>query len=128
MASSHTNLNFVLFPLMAQGHQIPMVDIARLLAQRGVIVTIITTPVNAKRFKSIIDRAIEDNLRTQVVEVQFPFAEAGLPEGFENFDLLTSTSHMVNMYMFTAMKLLEKPAENVLLSSISATKLHHLRW
>ncbi|KAF2565755.1 hypothetical protein F2Q68_00024298 [Brassica cretica] len=50
---SYPPLHFVLFPFMAQGHMIPMVDIARLLAQRGVIITIVTTPYNAGRFKNV---------------------------------------------------------------------------
>ncbi|XP_071690635.1 UDP-glycosyltransferase 73E1-like [Rutidosis leptorrhynchoides] len=112
MATPSTDLHFVLFPLMAQGHQIPMIDIARILAERGVIVTIIATPVNAKRFKPVIDRAIKEKLKIRVLEVELPFAEAGLPEGCENFDLITSASQLVNM--FTAMKLLEKPSEKIL--------------
>lgn len=51
MAFRPEDLHFVLFPLMAQGHLIPMVDMGRILAQRGAIVTIITSPVNANRFK-----------------------------------------------------------------------------
>ena len=35
MASQSQPLHFILFPLMAQGHMIPMIDIAKLLAQRG---------------------------------------------------------------------------------------------
>ncbi|MCD9560195.1 UDP-Glycosyltransferase [Datura stramonium] len=57
--------HFVLFPFMAQGHMIPMIDIARLLAQQGVLITILSTPSNANRFKSVIDRAIEAGLKIQ---------------------------------------------------------------
>ncbi|KAI3743467.1 hypothetical protein L1987_61176 [Smallanthus sonchifolius] len=112
MASHPTNLHFVLFPLMAQGHMIPMIDMARMLAQRGSIVTIITTPVNANRFKSVIDRAIESKLKIQILELQLPCVEVGLPEGCENFDLLPSYAHAVNMIL--AMNMLEDPAENML--------------
>ncbi|KAI3677164.1 hypothetical protein L1987_86785 [Smallanthus sonchifolius] len=112
MASHPTNLHFVLFPLMAQGHMIPMIDMARMLAQRGSIVTIITTPVNANRFKSVIDRAIEANLNIQILELQFPCVEVGLPKGCENFDLLPSYAHADNMIL--AMNMLEEPAENML--------------
>ncbi|KAJ0503325.1 putative trans-zeatin O-beta-D-glucosyltransferase [Helianthus annuus] len=114
MASpSHpTNLHFVLFPLMTQGHLIPMVDMARILAQRGIMVTIITSPVNANRFKSVIDRAIEADLKIQVLEIQLPCVEVGLPEGCENFDMLPSNAHAVNMYL--AMIMLEEPAEKML--------------
>lgn len=106
------NLQFVLFPLMAQGHMIPMVDMARILAQRGSMVTIVTTPLNANRFISVIDRAIEDQLKVQILELQLPCAEAGLPEGCENFDSLPSAGHAVNMIL--AMNLLEQPAESML--------------
>ncbi|XP_004249620.1 UDP-glycosyltransferase 73C4-like [Solanum lycopersicum] len=82
--------HFVLFPFMAQGHMIPMMDIARLLAQRGVIITILTSHLNANRFKNVIDRAIETGLKIQVVHLYFPSLEAGLPEGCENFDMLPS--------------------------------------
>ncbi|KAK6778491.1 hypothetical protein RDI58_025209 [Solanum bulbocastanum] len=82
--------HFVLFPFMAQGHMIPMMDIARLLAQRGVIITILTTHLNANRFKKVVDRAVEIGLKIQVVHLYFPSLEAGLPEGCENFDMLPS--------------------------------------
>lgn len=112
MASPHTDLHFVLFPLMAQGHLIPMVDMARILAQRGAIVTIVTSPVNAKRFKPVIDRAIEAKLQIQFLELPLPLDEVGLPEGCENFDLLPSHAHALNMY--SAMSMLENPAEILL--------------
>ncbi|GFY93292.1 UDP-glucosyl transferase 73C2 [Actinidia rufa] len=58
MASqSHHQLHFVLFPLMCPGHFIPMVDMAKLLAQNGVAVTVITTPLIAARFCQTINRA-----------------------------------------------------------------------
>ncbi|KAK8341446.1 hypothetical protein V6Z11_A08G170600 [Gossypium hirsutum] len=61
--------HFVLFPFMAQGHLIPMVDIGRLLAQRNVIVTIVTTPHNASRVQNTIARAIESGLRIRLVQL-----------------------------------------------------------
>ncbi|KAH0723940.1 hypothetical protein KY289_006984 [Solanum tuberosum] len=82
--------HFVLFPFMAQGHMIPMIDMARLLAQRGVMITILTTRLNANRFKYVVDHAIETGLQIQVVHLYFPSIEAGLPEGCENFDMLPS--------------------------------------
>ncbi|KAF5784096.1 hypothetical protein HanRHA438_Chr11g0527391 [Helianthus annuus] len=112
MASHSANLHFVLFPLMAQGHMIPMVDMARILAQRGAMVTIITSPVNASRFKSVVNRAFESGLKMKILELQLPLAEVGLPEGCENFDLLPSFAHIVNMVL--AMNMLEEPAENML--------------
>ncbi|CBI30180.3 unnamed protein product, partial [Vitis vinifera] len=69
MASQLLQLHFVLIPFMAPGHLIPMVDMARLLAQHGVIVTVVTTPLNATRFKSMIDRAVESGLQIHLLEL-----------------------------------------------------------
>ncbi|KAK6232532.1 hypothetical protein SCA6_002605 [Theobroma cacao] len=111
MATQVEQLHFVLFPLMAQGHMTPMIDIARLLAQQGVIVTIVTTPHNAARFKSTLDRAIESGLSIRLAEFRFPCAEAGLPEGCENFDMLPSFSLALNF--FQAANMLEKPVQKL---------------
>ncbi|XP_010527932.1 PREDICTED: UDP-glycosyltransferase 73C5-like [Tarenaya hassleriana] len=105
-------LHFVLFPFMAQGHMIPMVDIARLLAQRGVIITIVTTPHNAARFKNVITRAIQSGLPINLVQLKFPYQEAGLPEGHENMDLLDSVG--ASMAFFKAVNLLEEPVEKLM--------------
>ncbi|CAN1802536.1 UDP-glycosyltransferase 73C25 [Linum perenne] len=70
---THQAIHFVLFPFMAQGHLIPMVDIAKILARRGVTVTIITTPLNAARFEPTLRRAIDGlGLRIDLVEIPFP--------------------------------------------------------
>ncbi|XP_055961356.1 UDP-glycosyltransferase 73C1-like [Mercurialis annua] len=83
-------LHFVLFPFMAQGHMIPMIDIAKLLAQHGMIVTIITTPLNAKRFEPTISRAVNSGLQIRLIELEFPAEAAGLPKDCENCDMLPS--------------------------------------
>ncbi|KAL3326642.1 hypothetical protein AABB24_037368 [Solanum stoloniferum] len=104
--------HFVLFPFMAQGHTIPMIDIARLLAQRGVIITIVTTHLNANRFKKVVDRAVETGLKIQVVHLYFPSIEAGLPEGCENFDMLPSMD--LGLKFFDATKRLQPQVEEML--------------
>ncbi|CAN8242237.1 unnamed protein product, partial [Cochlearia groenlandica] len=73
---------------MAPGHMIPMVDFARLLAQRGVTITIVSTHHNAARFKNVLNRAIESGLSINLVNIDFPHQEAGVLEGQENIDLL----------------------------------------
>ncbi|XP_019101282.1 PREDICTED: UDP-glycosyltransferase 73C6-like isoform X1 [Camelina sativa] len=116
MASETTNdpypLHFVLFPFMAQGHMIPMIDISRLLAQRGVMVTIVTTPLNARRFKNVLNRAIESGLPINLVQVKFPYQEAGLQEGQENIDSLETMERMVPF--FKATNLLEEPVQKLI--------------
>lgn len=66
-------LHFILFPFPAQGHMIPMIDTARLLAQRGILVTIITTPMNAALFKAVLDRAVQGGLRSSYPSTSFGF-------------------------------------------------------
>ncbi|XP_058740302.1 UDP-glycosyltransferase 1-like [Vicia villosa] len=104
--------HFVLFPLIAQGHIIPMIDIAKLLAQHGAIVTIFTTPKNALRFSSVLSRAVSSGLQIHLVKLNLPSKQAGLPDGCENFDMVNISKDM--MYsLFHAVALLQKPAEEL---------------
>ncbi|WVZ06662.1 hypothetical protein V8G54_020008 [Vigna mungo] len=108
MVLQTNNPHFVLFPMMAQGHMIPMMDIARILAQRGVIVTVFTTPKNASRFNSVISRAVSSGLKIHLVQLNFPSKEAGLPEGCENLDMVSSNDMSK---IFQVIHMLQKPAE-----------------
>ncbi|KAM3232281.1 UDP-glycosyltransferase 73C4 [Capsicum annuum] len=105
-------LNFVLIPLLAASHIIPMVDMAKLLAQRGVTVTLVMTPLNAIRFTAGIDRAIGPGFLMRVLELQFPAKEAGLPEGCESADVLPALAFRRNF--FAAIDMLQDEAENLL--------------
>ncbi|KAI5425751.1 hypothetical protein KIW84_031534 [Lathyrus oleraceus] len=104
--------HFVLFPLVAQGHIIPMIDIAKLLAQHGAIVTIFTTPINASRFSSVLSRAVSSGLQINLVTLNFPSEQAGLPEGCENFDMVDISNDMWSNF-FYAVSLLQKPAQEL---------------
>ncbi|KAF3640488.1 hypothetical protein FXO37_23431 [Capsicum annuum] len=105
-------LNFVLIPLLAASHIIPMVDMAKLLAQRGVTVTLVMTPLNAIRFTAVIHRAIGSGLCIRILELQFPAKEAGLPEGYESADVLPDTAYRRTFY--TAIAMLQDQAEKLL--------------
>ncbi|GLT57834.1 hypothetical protein SLA2020_307790 [Shorea laevis] len=112
MASSDQHLlHFVLFPRLAQGHQIPMIDLGRLLAQGGVVFTIITTPINAAKFRTTIDRAVEAGLWINLLEVPFPSSEAGLPQGCDSMDALPSQVLMKNLLL--GIQLLQQPVEQL---------------
>ncbi|GJN37322.1 hypothetical protein PR202_gb26260 [Eleusine coracana subsp. coracana] len=82
--------HFVLVPLMAQGHTIPMTDMARLLAEHGAQVSFITTPVNASRMAEFINCIGAIGLPIQFVKLHFPATEFGLPDGCENVDMIKS--------------------------------------
>lgn len=112
MAPQRHQLHFVLLPHLAQGHLIPMVDMARLLAKHGVTVTVITTPLNAARVSTIIGRAAESGLRIQLLQVMFPSAEAGLPDGCESMDTLPSRDSMKNLLL--AISILQLPIEQLI--------------
>ncbi|KAI3687858.1 hypothetical protein L1987_81561 [Smallanthus sonchifolius] len=85
LEQSH-QLHFLLIPLGSPGHYIPTIDLVKLLAQHGVRVTIVTTPVNALRFGSILDQAIQSGLPISFLELQLPYSKFGLPEGCESLD------------------------------------------
>ncbi|XP_030494377.2 UDP-glycosyltransferase 73C11 [Cannabis sativa] len=112
MAFEEKELHFLVFPLMGPGHMNPMVDIARKLAQRGAIISIITTPHNATRFEKIIARDRENGLRINIFQLKFPCEEVGLPQGCENFDLLPSLGLATKL--FSAASMLQKPAETLI--------------
>ncbi|VAH73998.1 hypothetical protein VPH35_050611 [Triticum aestivum] len=85
--SGSARAHFVLVPMMAQGHTIPMTDMARLLAEHGAQVSFITTPVNAARLEGFAAEVEAAGLAVQLVELHFPSVEFGLPDGCENLDV-----------------------------------------
>ncbi|XP_050206790.1 UDP-glycosyltransferase 73C5-like [Mercurialis annua] len=120
MASSNPKsqkLHFVLFPFMAQGHMIPMMDIAKVLAEQGIRVTIITTPLNAKRFRPLVVRAVDSGLRMRFIELEFPAEAAGLPKDCENWDMLPSLA--LRSKFFSATFRLQEPVERLLQEQVT---------
>lgn len=109
MASRLDKLHFVLIPLMAQGHMIPMFDIARILGECRIITTIYTTPLNASRFRAATSRTRELGLPIRLVEVPFRFKEVGLPDGCENLDTLPSPDLLRKFHC--ALEKMQEPVE-----------------
>ncbi|XP_049406360.1 UDP-glycosyltransferase 73C1-like [Solanum stenotomum] len=105
-------LHFLLIPLMSQSHIIPLVDLAKLLALHGVNVSIITTPINAKRYKSIVTHAIKSNLKIKIIPLHFPSQEVGLPQGCENLDTLKSLELFKDFFL--ASEMMQEPLEKLI--------------
>jgi len=102
MAAENQQLHVVFFPFLAHGHMIPTLDIVRLFASYGVRVTIITTPLNAPIFNKAVETA--KKMGTWVIDVElfrFPAEEAGLPEGFENIELVKGDGMIVKFIAAT---------------------------
>ena len=87
MTSESTyELHFLLIPFLAPGHTIPMIDMAKLLAQQpDVTVTVVTTPVNAARYGAVLNKT---GPPVGFLQLPFPATEVGLPEGCESLDAL----------------------------------------
>ncbi|KAJ9554018.1 hypothetical protein OSB04_018063 [Centaurea solstitialis] len=137
-----SNLHFLMIPLMCPGHLIPMVDMAKIIAQHQVTVTIVITPRNAQRYGSVLDRAITSGLPIRVLKLPFPASESGLPDQCESFDDLPSFNLSKN-FADACAKLqqpLEKlvgelnPTPNCIISdkhlawTADVAEKHHIPW
>ncbi|XP_055821444.1 nuatigenin 3-beta-glucosyltransferase-like [Solanum dulcamara] len=105
-------LHVVFVPYFTPSHMIPLVDIARLFSSHGVKVSIITTPYNALLFESSIDHDTDLGHKIFVHKLKFPSAEVGIPEGIENFSVVTSKEMALGVYM--GIPLLQKPMESLI--------------
>ncbi|KAM3695064.1 hypothetical protein ACJW31_07G102600 [Castanea mollissima] len=91
---------------MGHGHLIPIMDMAKLFAARGVKATIVTTPRNVPLFSKI------HRINIDIQIIKFMAIKAALPEGCENIDLVTSLE-MAHKFI-KATKMLQQPLEQLL--------------
>ncbi|KAK4284560.1 hypothetical protein QN277_001377 [Acacia crassicarpa] len=105
-------LHVFFFPFLGHGHMILTVDMAQLFASRGVRATIITTPLNLPLISRSLQESTALGLAINLVAIKFPYAEAGLPEGCENADSISSQD-MFQIFI-KATTMLQEPLEQLL--------------
>ncbi|XP_047975449.1 scopoletin glucosyltransferase-like [Salvia hispanica] len=101
-------LHIVLIPTMAQGHMIPMLDMAKLFTSRGLRATIITTP----SFSAPITQARLSGFNIGLVVTPFPPQGSSLPQNIVSFDQMTDPD-LASKFL-GAMELLQEPVEEIL--------------
>ncbi|KAL5788253.1 hypothetical protein ACOSP7_005202 [Xanthoceras sorbifolium] len=85
---------------------------ARLFARHGVKATIISTPLNTPFISEKIEKHRQFGADIDIRVIKFPSVEAGLPEGCENLEFITSPEMAINFKV--AHILLQQPFEQLL--------------
>ncbi|KAL6522556.1 hypothetical protein OROMI_031514 [Orobanche minor] len=101
-------LHILLLPVMAHGHTIPILDMAKLFTSRGLKTTIISTP----SFSHPIKRAQESGHDIDLSILKFPPEKSSLPENILSLDQ-ASTPDLLAKF-FEALSLLQEPVEELL--------------
>lgn len=108
----------VAVPFMGQGHLIPFMELAKLLASQGLAVSYITTPGNAKRLEPQVQGS---NLDIRLVSLPMPSIE-GVPPGIESSDNVPY--HVCQKLIISSHKLAE-PLEEWLEQQMNAKESPH---
>ncbi|MQL75812.1 hypothetical protein Taro_008207 [Colocasia esculenta] len=80
MGSNPRQIHILFFPLPAPGHTLPMVDMAKLFARRGVRASILTTPAQAPAIATSFRRTSEAGHPVETLLVELPPSEADAPQ------------------------------------------------
>nr|GMC78419.1 scopoletin glucosyltransferase-like [Ipomoea batatas] len=96
-------LHVFFFPVMAHGHMIPTLDMAKLFASRGVKATIITTPLNQPVFSKAVDKYTQLGFQIEIRLLEFPAVEAGLPESCQRLDQVPGDDGLPRFFKACAM-------------------------
>ena len=102
---SESPLHIVVIPYLSQGHTILLIDLSKLLSDRGIKVTIITTPTNSQHIFSRLSKTPQ--ISPQIIS--FPRVE-GLPEVVENTADIPSADLFLPFVLAT--KKMKQPFEN----------------
>ncbi|KAL1544295.1 scopoletin glucosyltransferase-like [Salvia divinorum] len=102
-------LHFFFLPLMAHGHMIPAIDMAKLFTSRGLKATIISTPA----FSQPVKTAQNSGFPIALITLAFPHQDSGLPDHIVSLDQVTSDPNLLPNF-FKALSLLQHPFEDLI--------------
>ncbi|CAA2961352.1 scopoletin glucosyltransferase-like [Olea europaea subsp. europaea] len=103
-----TRLHVFFFPLMAQGHMIPTLEMAKLFSSWAVQATVIVTP----RFVTPVENARKSGYNIGIHVMKFPPKNSELLDGITSLDQMNSDDMIIT---FTRdLELLQEPFENLL--------------
>nr|ADO33118.1 UDP glucosyltransferase [Scutellaria barbata] len=100
-------LHIILVPMIAHGHMIPLLDMAKLFSSRGVQTTIIATPA----FADPVRKAREAGHDIGLTITSFPPEGSSLPDNILSLDQVTND--MIAEF-FRALELLQQPVEEIM--------------
>ncbi|KAF7840811.1 scopoletin glucosyltransferase-like [Senna tora] len=109
MGQDHRPLHIFFFPFLTHGHMTPTINMAKLLASKGVKSTIITTPLNAP----FISQSLPNSPKTPIHILTIPFPHEHFPslQGCESLNTLPSPH--LNPTFLKSMAMLQEPLEQV---------------
>ncbi|XP_068655346.1 uncharacterized protein [Aristolochia californica] len=110
MGSEGAQLHIFFFPFVGQGHLLPMMDMAKLIAVHGVRASLILTPLGASILEKTINRAKAAGYSMDLHLIQYP-PDADLPGGDENPNRINSPDSKGKF--FRALRTLEKPFQKI---------------
>ncbi|PIA58860.1 hypothetical protein AQUCO_00400009v1 [Aquilegia coerulea] len=105
--SAQPHNSIVIFPFMAQGHTLPLLDLSKVFARKGLTVNIVTTPYNALA----ISKCIKTYTNIHIIEIPFP-STPDIPNGCENESQLPNMSLFTSFFKATLQ--LQQPFEQIL--------------
>ncbi|PON88092.1 UDP-glucuronosyl/UDP-glucosyltransferase [Trema orientale] len=86
-SKTHHQLHVIFFPFMAKGHLVPAIDMAKLFASKGLKATMLITSYFTPFLSESIERVRDSGAQIDILNIGFPTAEFGLPEGVESLDM-----------------------------------------
>ncbi|KAM5549395.1 scopoletin glucosyltransferase-like [Rosa sericea] len=112
MDSKTSQPHIFFLPYLSHGHIIPVIDMAKLFASKGIKTTIVSTPHNLSLFSKAIERSKLSGFEIGVLAIKFPAVEVGLPEGCESAHMVKKYEDLQKFLKATAM--LEQPLEQLI--------------